>query len=320
MRPMVNKLSIKSLGITFIVLLILVAIFLIYDAKHDESSFRNNIASVDTASVTSISIFPKSFNHKEIKIFKAGSLWEEYLTAGKTVFVPFPKVQELLIQLTSIRPLSVAAQTKDKWDEFKVGSEGTRVKVFEGNKIALDMVIGKFSYQQPRTMTTYVRVSGDDNVYLVKGFLDFSFNHDADYFRDDNVIQDNFENWSKLTFSYPADSSFQLVKINGRWEINDKNVDSAKIISYLTSISNLSIPNFIDNSDQSLLNKAKYTLKIQSSAFGYINVSAYEDSTELVIISSQHKETCFDGKKADAWKRIFAGKSSFIEKKDIKKS
>jgi hypothetical protein len=315
MRPMVNRLSIKTLGITFFVLLIVVAIFLIYDAKHGESSFRYNIVSVDTASVTSISIFPKSFNHKEVKIFKEGSLWKVNPAGSKTVVVPFPKVQELLIQLASIKPLRIAAQSADKWDEFKVDSSGTRVKVFEGNKNTLDMTIGKFTYQQPKSMTTYIRVSGDDNVYLVNGFLDFSFNHDADYFRDDNVIKDDYENWSKLTFTYPADSSYQLVKTNGRWEINGMGVDSAKIFSYIASISNLSIPNFINNADQSLLNKAKYTLRIQSSALGFINVSAYEDSTELAIISSQHKETCFDGKKADAWKRIFAGKSSFIEKK-----
>jgi hypothetical protein len=315
MRPMVNRLSIKTLGITFFVLLIVVAIFLIYDAKHGESSFRYNIVSVDTASVTSISIFPKSFNHKEVKIFKEGSLWKVNPAGSKTVVVPFPKVQELLIQLASIKPLRIAAQSADKWDEFKVDSSGTRVKVFEGNKNTLDMTIGKFAYQQPKSMATYIRVSGDDNVYLVNGFLDFSFNHDADYFRDDNVIKDDYENWSKLTFTYPADSSYQLVKTNGRWEINGKGVDSAKIFSYIASISNLSIPNFINNADQSLLNKAKYTLRIQSSALGFINVSAYEDSTELAIISSQHKETCFDGKKADAWKRIFAGKSSFIEKK-----
>jgi hypothetical protein len=312
---MVNRLSIKTLGITFFVLLVVVAIFLIYDAKHGESSFRYNIVSVDTASVTSISIFPKSFNHKEVKIFKEGSLWKVNPAGSKTVGVPFPKVQELLIQLTSIKPLRVAAQSADKWDEFKVDSSGTRVKVFEGNKNTLDMTIGKFTYQQPKSMTTYIRVSGDDNVYLVNGFLDFSFNHNADYFRDDNVIKDDYENWSKLTFTYPADSSYQLVKTNGHWEINGKGVDSAKIFSYIASISNLSIPNFINNADQSLLNKAKYTLRIQSSALGFINVSAYEDSTELAIISSQHKETCFDGKKADAWKRIFAGKSSFIEKK-----
>jgi hypothetical protein len=312
---MVNKLSIKTLGIIFLALLVIVAVFLIYDARHGDSSFSDNIVSVDTAKVTSIIIYPKSFNHKEVKIYKEGSAWKVNLSNNKTVIAPYEKVQELLVQLTTIKPLSVAAQSPDKWKEFKVDDSGTRVKVFEGNKITLDMTIGKFTYQQPRSMTSYIRVAGDNNVYLVNGFLDFAFNHDVDFYRDDNVIKDDFANWNKLTFTYPADSAYQLVKTNNHWEINGKAIDSAKVYSYLNSISKLSIPNFINNPAQSLFSKAEYTLTIQSSALGIINVSAYEDSTSLAIVSSLHKETIFNGKTADAWKRIFIGKSSLSEKK-----
>jgi hypothetical protein len=307
---MINKLSIKTLGITFLVLLAVVAVFLIYDSRHGDASFRENIVSIDTANVTSISIFPKSFNHKEVRIFKLGGAWKVNLLDNKTVDVPYPKIQDLLSQLTSIKSLSVAAQNPGKWREFQVDTSGTRVKVFEGNNNTLEMTIGKFTYQQPNSMNTYIRISGDDNVYSVSGFLDFSFNHNPDYFRDDNVIKDDYSNWNKLTFTYPADSSYQLIKINNNWEINGKDVDSAKIVNYLTSISNLSIPNFIDNPPQSLFNHAEYTLTIQSNALGIINVFAFEDSTKLAVTSSLHRGTYFDGKKADAWKRIFIGKNS----------
>jgi hypothetical protein len=312
---MVNKLSVKALGVTFLVLLVIVAVFYIYDAKKGESTFKNNLFSIDAAGVTSISIYPKSFNHKEVKIYKDGSVWKINLVSGKTAVVPFAKVQELLALLTSVKPLSVAAQSPDQWKDFSVDASGTRVKVFENGKNTLDMTIGKFTYQQPRSMATYIRVSGDDNVYLVSGFLDYSFNHDVDYFRDDNIITDDFANWSKLTFAYPSDSSFQLTKTNGRWQIKGKNVDSSKVFHYLTSLSSISIPNFIDNPGQALLNKAKYSLTIQSSSLGLITVNAYEDSTAFAITSSQHSDTYFDGKKADAWKRIFAAKSSFTSKK-----
>jgi hypothetical protein len=312
---MVNKLSTKTLGIIFIALLVIVAAFLFYDSKHGESSFRENIVSIDTAKVTSINIYPKSFNHKQVKIFKQGNAWKVILDDGKAVNVPVAKVQELLIQLTSIEPLGVAAQNPDKWSDFKVDTSGTRVKIFEGGKNSLDMTIGKFTYQQPRTMTSYVRVSGDNNVYMVNGFLEFSFNHNADYFRDDNVIKDDYNNWNKLTFTYPADSSYQLVKTNGAWQIDGKNVDSAKVFNYLTSLSTLSIPNFINDPPPPLLNKAKYTLTIQSYSLGAIIVTAFEDSTAIAITSSQHKDTFFDGKKADAWKRIFIGKNSLFKTK-----
>ena len=45
--------------VIFFALLIIIAVYIIYDAKHGESSFRENIVSVDTANITSINIYPK---------------------------------------------------------------------------------------------------------------------------------------------------------------------------------------------------------------------------------------------------------------------
>ena len=311
---MVNKLSIKSLGIIFLVLLVIVAAFIIYDSSHGERSFRSSLISIDTAKVTSISIYPKAINHKEVRLYKEGNYWKVNLADGKTANVPFSKIQDLFVQLLDIKPLNVAAQSVDQWKEFNVDTSGTRVKVYEGDNNTLDLTIGKFTYQQPRSMFTYVRVGGDDNVYQTIGFLDFVFNHDANYFRDDAVIKDDYLSWNKLTFTYPADSSFQLIKTNGEWGINGTKVDSTKIANYLSSLSNMEDPNFIDNPDQSIFRKAEYTLTIQTPRFGAINVSAFADTSNIVITSSQYPDTYFDGKKADFWKRIFVGKNSFIKK------
>lgn len=96
---MVNKLSIKSLGIVFLVLLVIVAAFIIYDSSHGERSFRSNLVSIDTAKVTSISICPKAISHKEVRIFKEGNYWKVNLANGKSAVVPNSKVQDLLTHL-----------------------------------------------------------------------------------------------------------------------------------------------------------------------------------------------------------------------------
>ena len=79
----------------------------------------------------------------------------------------------MLIQLSEIKANSVAAQDESKWKELQVDSSGTRVKVYEGNDNTLDIVLGKFAYQQPRTMLTYVRVKGDNDVYEINGGILF---------------------------------------------------------------------------------------------------------------------------------------------------
>ncbi len=316
---MVNKFSIKILGIIFVLLLIIVAWRYIFNAGKNERSFRSTLVSIDTAKVTSISLYPQATGHKEVKIFKEGNYWNVNLSNGKTASVPYSKVQDLFVQLLNIKPESVAGQNESQWKEFQVDSTGTRVKVYQGNNKTLDITIGKFTYQQPRTMSTYVRVEDDPNVYQTNGFLTYSFNHDADYFRDDHVINDDYHNWNKLTFTYPADSSFQLIKENNRWELNGIQADSANVVNYLSTLSQIEDPNFLDNPNQSMFRKSLYTLTIQTSSLGAINVSAFADTSDMAITSTQFNNTYFDGKKADFWKRIFVSKKQFLKSSKSKK-
>ena len=311
---MVNKLSNKTLIIVFVVLLAIVVMFMINDSKHGDRSFRNTLVNIDTANVSSINIYPEATNHKEVRIYKVGNEWRVTLANGKTALVPQSKIQEVFTQLLAFKPIGVAAQDKDKWHEYQVDSAGTRIKVYEGSKNSLDMTIGKFAFHQPRSMSTFVRVADDDNVYEVMGFMSYEFNHDANYFRDDRVINDNPDNWNKLTFTYPADSSFQLIKVKNNWEVNGQNTDSLKVANYLNTISRITDPNFIDDPGSSLLSKSKYTLTIQTSSLGAITVSTFSDSSNIAVNSTQFPGTYFDGKKADFWKRIYVGKESFIKK------
>ncbi len=315
---MVNKLSIKILGIIFAVLVIIVVWQLINSGK-SERSFRSSLVSIDTAKVTSISLYPQATGHKEVKIFKEGNYWNVNLANGKTASVPYSKVQDLFVQLLNIKPESVAGQNESQWKEFQVDSTGTRVKVYQGSNKTLDITIGKFTYQQPRTMSTYVRVADDPNVYQVDGFLTYSFNHGPDYFRNDHVINDDYLNWNKLTFTYPADSSFQLVKNNNRWELNGKLADSAKVENYLSTLSHIEDPNFMDNPDQSIFRKALYTLTVQTLSLGAINISAFADTSGMAITSTQFQNTIFDGKKADFWKRVFVSRKQFLQTEKGKK-
>jgi len=312
---MFNKFSTKSLIITFAVLLIVVTLFLIKDSIQGERSFPSNIVSIDTAKVTAIYLYPKSINHNKVKIYKEGNVWKVLLTNNKSAIVPNIKAQHLLSQILSIKPTSVAAESADKWKDFNVDTSGTRVEVFDGSDNVLDFTIGKFAYRQPQSMSTYIRVGNDKNVYLTDGFLDLTFNHGADYFRDNTLINDDYNNWNKVTFTYPADSSFQLIKKNNLWFINNRQTDSAVVVNYLRSISNLSQYFYVDNPAPQQLMKAKFTLSIQSSALGLINVYAYGDTSDCIINSSQNPDSYFDGEKENFWKRVFVGKEHFISKK-----
>ena len=311
---MFKNISSRTLTIVFVVLLALAAFYIYYDSSHEERSFKKNI--VDKAN-----------NHKEVRLFKEGKEWQVQLDNNKSVPAQQSKVKNLLNQLAGIKSTGVVAQNENKWHEFQVDTVGTRVKVFEGNDNTLDITFGKFNYeQQTRSMSTAVRINDDDNVYNVNGFLEFSFNQKPNAFRDNYIVNDDMSHWNKLTFTYP-DSSFQLVKdTSNHWTINGIRTDSATTVSFLRSLSHITGSNFIDNPDQSLLNKSNYTLTIQSTGFGAIDVSGFgtpstetKNPPQFIIHSSQNDESYFNGNSGKLWTRVFVSKKHFFPSKKKKK-
>ncbi len=314
---MFNKVSNKSLLIIFGVLIIIAAAYIIIESNKGESTFKTDLVNIDTAKVTAISIYPRATDHKEVRIYKEGNkYWKVKLDNNKTANVPDNKVKNLLDMLIKVKPTRVAAQVESKWGEYKVDTAGTRVKIFEGNDNTLDLIVGKFSFQQPRQMNTFVRLNGENEVYETEGFLDMAFNQKADYFRNNSLINDDQTNWEKLTFTYP-DSSFELVKSGKDWTINGNKTDSAKTATYLRTLSHLSSSSFVDNPPADL-GHSNYTLTIESDSLGAPGsgttvISAYGDTSATIITSSENNGTYFNGKQNKLTQKIFIGKGHLLK-------
>lgn len=302
----------KLLAIIFGILLILGILIFVFFEKNNERTFRGVLVDVDTSAVTEILIYPKSQNHNEVKLFKYENNWRVTLPSGRSAKVAPQRITSLFDQLLAIKPKRLAARDESKWNELQVDSTGSRVKVFQGSKLALDLVIGRFSFQQPRTMNTFVRLYNDKDVYEVDGFLDMTFNQGANIFRDGTIIKSDYKNWQQIQFNYPADSSFQLVKSGNSWLLNGKATDSLKTTNYLNRLANFSNNNFIDDVNIDNLSPPSFSLNITTSDLQFIEIKAYQDTSKIVIHSSQNPEAWFDGSSIS--KSIFVGKSTFLSK------
>jgi len=302
----------KILGIIF-GLLLLAGIFLfLFDGGKSERTFRDVLVNIDTSAVTEILIYPKSQNHKEVKLYKDNDEWRVTLPSGGNAKVANQRISDLFTQLEAIKPKRLAARDESKWSELQVDSTGSRVKVFQGSKLSLDLVIGRFSFQQPRTMNTFVRLYNDKDVYEVDGFLDMTFNQGANIFRDGTVIKSDQNSWQQIQFTYPADSSFQLVKSGNNWLLNGKVTDSLKTANYLNRLANLSNNNFVNDVKIDPASTPTFSINITTTDLKFIEIKGYQDSTSFLIHSSQNPEAWFDGSSLS--KTIFVGKSSFLSK------
>jgi Domain of unknown function (DUF4340) len=309
---MFKKASNRLLSFVFAVLLIAAVIIFFFDSGKNERTFREVLVDFDTTAVTQIFIYSKANNFKPTKIFKQDGNWFVELKNGKTASVSSQKITQTYTELLAIVPKRLVARNKDKWGEFQVDSSGTRVQVFEGDDTVLDIIIGRFNYQQqPRSVSTYVRLNNDIDVYEVDGFLALTFNQNADAFRDGTIIKDNPDTWKQLQFDYPSDSSFTLSKINNVWYVDNIVTDSTKTANYLRRLSNLSQNKFADDIVIEANQNPAYKLTITNDKLEFIEVSAYVDSTNYVIISSENPDTKFDGQSFG--NTLFVGKSTLLK-------
>ncbi len=313
---MFNKNSNKTLWIIFVVLFIATILIFSSESTKRERTFDKDIIKIDTSAVTEILLYPKSQKGKEVKLTKVGNEWNVIAENGKKYKTPKAKVKNLLVQILRIKPKRLAARSKDKFAKYEVlDSVATRVAVKEGDKETLNLIIGKFAFQQPRSMSTFVRLAGSNDIYEVDGFLDMIFNKTVNNFRDETVIKSDKSKWNRLTFELPNET-YELENNGKTWLLNGIPTDSAKTAIALSTLARITNSNFVDI-ENNKLPKIESKLTIENDLGKPIIVTAFKDSSNYIIHSSQNVENYFNGK--NLGDKIFLTKDKFFPDKKEKK-
>ena len=315
---MLRKVNTKTLFIVFAVLIGLVVLTVFKDSSDNDRTFKDELYQVDSSQVKTIFLYPSSDNHNEIKLVNtSGKEWEVQSKTTKAD-VDTSALKELIHAIIHLKPTRLAASEKSRWKDFNVDdSLGTRIKALDASqKTLIDVVIGKFSYnQQSRSGITYLRLYDDEKVYAADGFLPLTCNQKIDHWRNKNVIASNKADWTSLAFSYPGDTGFVMKKEKNKWMLNGENCDLAKTEQYMNTISHLSGNKFIDNYDTNE-KKELYGLKIEgNNQFKPVTVKVYAatDTTDKYIINSSiNPRSYFSGLNGNLFQTLLPGKNSFM--------
>jgi hypothetical protein len=280
------------------------------DSRKGGRTFREELVDVSPDEVTSLEISPKVEGNKVIKLLKENDSW--FVESGDKRYRADPSLPSAMInELNSMKPESVVATGDERRVQYEVtDSLGTRVKLFSGNNLLADLIIGKFSFSQPQKMTSYIRLEGDKVIYGVDGMLGMSFNRNVDSFRDKTVIKSNSSDWSRLVYKYPADSSFTLEKAAEGWTVNGQPADSASVAEYFNAIRNLSDSRFAENKTgmsvtHSLLIEGNNDMeKVEINGY-------YQEDGVFMVESSQNRGNIFES--TELAEKIFISSSSLLE-------
>lgn len=297
--------------VLIIVLIVLAAVFVlsrIFRSPGLESNLRKTIVALDTAQVTEVRIQPASSRASEIRLVKEGKNWN--VTSGKMKSATdINSVKSTLGTLHDLRTQRLATRKKEKWETYKVDDKGTHVTVFEGlNKIA-DLNVGKTGFAQGGgggygSAYTYVRLSDEDEVYTVDGFLESQFNRTFNDWRNKAFLRVNRDDITKITFKYPADSGFVLSKKDSVWMVDNEKADLPKVQSLLGQLSFKNMSEFADGFLAQ--SSAPFTLLIEGKNGMLASVEGWRDGDQWTMESTEQHGVYFSAANStvkDFWLR-----------------
>jgi hypothetical protein len=228
------------------------------------------------------------------EVSKIGNDWKVKLADGQMVSATTSSVKNALQALNSIVPTRMTTKKPEKWGEYQVDTTGTRVKVYEGDKVTLDIILGRFGVEGQRSYYTFVRLSEDDEVYVANNFMSFSVPSDASNYRNKALAKINKDSLVAVNFNYPADSSFRLEKVADQWNVNGVQADSAAVAKYLSALNFLNGQTFDDNT--SGLIAPAITTTFEMSNGQNITIEGYRKEDQWLVHSSENEEAYFSDK------------------------
>ena len=242
-----KKYSNKILALALVVLLGIFALSKIFRSPRLESNVRKDLVKIDTALVTEVRIQPAKAAGEVVKLVREGYRWK--LQEGpKEAKVEGGTVESMLGVLKDLQAQRMVALKKEKWDDFEVGENSTRVSVFADGEKEADFRVGKTGFSQAQGMAgafTYIRLANEDEVYSTEGFIGPHFNRTFDEWRDKTFLRVAKDSVQRIEFNYP-DSSFVLQKRDSLWYIGDRPASRPKVEGYLEKIRFKNLATFED--------------------------------------------------------------------------
>ena len=295
-----------------LIFLSLLAVFLITQFAFEKKtrSFKTELIQLDTASISSILIYPKSDNQEEMSLKKEGETW--ILSKGNvTTTANSGSVASLLRNLALIKTKRVASKSQEKWMDYEVeDGNGTRIKVYSGSTLLEDFIVGRFNFnQQTRQGISYVRLANGDEVYAVDGFLSMTMGQGFNAYRNNSISKINKDQVSQIAINTLGTTEV-IQKAQNGWSLNGTLIDSTQMANYLTGLQSLNGATFVDDFDelqaQSLLYK---TLSLEGDNMEPVIIKTYRDTSRteaFVIQSSQNKDTYFSSDETGIYAKLFS--------------
>jgi hypothetical protein len=288
----------------------------IFRSPRLESNVRKDLIVLDTANVNEL-LVRAAGTDGWIKIARAGQNWtlekeqKKYAADAATI-------KSVLGMIARVEAQRMISRKKDKWDTFQVGDNATVVSIHENGKQKANLHIGKSGFSQANGGMmggggyTYVRLGDEDEVYLVNGFLESTFGRPFDDWRDKTFLRVPRDLVKKISFRYPADSSFVLEKKDSLWTVAGGPVDQTRVDTFLGQLSYKNLNTFADAFSAG--SPATAVLQIDGASGALCTIEAWKADAGWVLRSSRQPDVFFSATGSTVDKDLLVSRSHFVKK------
>lgn len=309
----------KSLLFWLIALVGLAIIALVVFKKEESgnSNFKSVVNETKKESIDKI-VYKTAVNNYDIVAERVNS--EEWVIKanGKEEMADTVKINSMFILSSNVNPVRIAAIEESKWGIYEVDEEkGTHVQFFSRGKVVNDFYIGKNEWidndpnaTKGKTLmpgqsfpASYMRVKGDNTVYMINGNVRFAYPDDFNRLRSQTIYSVNYQKIEALTVNTQSGLNINMVKTdNERWLRDGILVDSLRARTYVGKLRSMICNSFVDELPTT---EPEATMTLQGEDMETIVVNFWPyDSVGYVINSSQNKDGYFLDKRGVLRQRI----------------
>jgi hypothetical protein len=309
-----KKLSTKILLIGFAALVVIFVASRFFRSPARESNLRKELITLDTASVSEVRILPSKDQTEEMRLTRDGRNWK--VTKGsRSEPSDRAAVKNILGVMANLQAQRLASRKKEKWEDFKVGETSTHVTAYAQGKKLADFHVGKVGFTQGGGgmyggSYTYVRLSDENEVYTVDGFLEPVFNTSFNEWRDKTFLKLNKDDIIKLSFTY-SDSGFVVSKRDSVWYIGNEKADPAKVDRVIQSFASKYLTEFVDGFVPP--SPANAVIQVDGKSGNLVTLEGWKgENGEWTLTSSLQKGIYFSSKGSSVVTDILIGRKKFL--------
>lgn len=294
------------------ILVVLVAVYVVslWQKKGSPGSqvLTTDLVHIDTSQISEIRI---TGGDDRILLTRQGNSWELTTEEGVQVRAQSDRVRSMLTSIDRLIPSRIISRDPSRWRDYQVDSTGRRIQIIEGDKMTLDLVIGRGNMQGQQTFVTYVRPYDENNVYVIENFSGSSVSPSSANYRNKTVLTTAIDSIHMLDFDYADDSEFVLTRVDGEWLLNDSAPDSSRLEDYLEGLVRVTSSAFVDQSRPATTDQPSASVTIRAHGAEDIFLRLYGESGETQLLhSSQNPDNYF----ADTAviKKVFVDRERFL--------